>query len=227
MLLTGFCCASFGRQLSCKNSTAISISRQSKRQLNPFPGRYRRGIVSATVAGNASSSNNEDDNSEDSNLESNFPPPRSEAEASRSQRRNDLLERLDRISAYEKVSTEQTQQSYNGYLSSGSQLIYLTSQFPKKACQDVEKYLKSPARLLVAASIAILFGNFCATSATTIIGSVADWDPLAAAVLLVLVESFTKYYFRTPNKSVLLRLANAFKVGLIFGMIADAFKLST
>lgn len=92
---------------------------------------------------------------------------------------------------------------------------------------NIERELSPPIRLLFSAAIAILFGFFCATSAATIIGSVADWDPLAAAVLLVWTELFTRAYHRTEKKTVLLRLANAFKVGLMYGMAVDAFKLST
>lgn len=39
---------------------------------------------------------------------------------------------------------------------------------------------RSPLRRMTAASLSLLLGFFSATSAATIIGSVADWDPLAA-----------------------------------------------
>lgn len=91
----------------------------------------------------------------------------------------------------------------------------------------IEKFLSKPTRLLSLSALAILFGIFSATSASTIIGSVADWDPLAAAVLLIWTESFTKYYYRLERKARLLQLINAFKIGLIYGMTIDAFKLST
>lgn len=100
---------------------------------------------------------------------------------------------------------------------------YLT----KGLTEDVDQYLSSPFRLVSIAAVVLLFGFFAATSATTIIGSVADWDPLAAAVLLILTEGFTKYYYTHPNNSRLLQLVNAFKIGLIYGMVVDSFKLCT
>lgn len=100
---------------------------------------------------------------------------------------------------------------------------YLT----KGLTEDVDQYLSSPFRLVSIAAVALLFGFFAATSATTIIGSVADWDPLAAAVLLILTEGFTKFYYTRPNNSRLLQLVNAFKIGLIYGMVVDSFKLCT
>jgi hypothetical protein len=73
----------------------------------------------------------------------------------------------------------------------------------------------------------ILFGFFSATSAITIIGSVADWDPLAAAVMLCWTEFFTKIFYYTENKSFNLKLINSFKIGINFGMFVDALKLTS
>lgn len=92
---------------------------------------------------------------------------------------------------------------------------------------DLEVFFSKPTRLLSTSAIALLGGIFAATSAATIIGSVADWDPLAAAVLLIWTEAFTKYYYYLEKRSRFLQIINAFKIGLIYGMILDAFKLST
>ena len=54
----------------------------------------------------------------------------------------------------------------------------------------------------------ILFGFFSATSAITIIGSVADWDPLAAAVMLCWTELFTKIFYFDQIKSFNFKLIN-------------------
>lgn len=72
----------------------------------------------------------------------------------------------------------------------------------------------------------LFFGFFSATSAITIIGSVADWDPLAAAVLLCWIELFTKLYYTYENSNIFFSLLNTFKIGIIFGMFVDAFKLT-
>mmetsp|Transcript_45143 Transcript_45143/g.70762 ORF Transcript_45143/g.70762 Transcript_45143/m.70762 type:complete len:149 (+) Transcript_45143:185-631(+) len=72
----------------------------------------------------------------------------------------------------------------------------------------------------------LLFGFFSATSAITIIGSVADWDPLAAAVMLCWVEIYTRIYYNYFRENPKLRLINSFKIGINFGIFVDAFKLT-
>jgi hypothetical protein len=73
----------------------------------------------------------------------------------------------------------------------------------------------------------ILFGFFSATSAITIIGSVADWDPLAAAVMLCWTEFFTKIFYYSDHKTFKIKLINSFKIGINFGMFVDALKLTS
>ena len=72
----------------------------------------------------------------------------------------------------------------------------------------------------------LFFGFFSATSAVTIIGSVADWDPLAAAVMLCWVEFFTKIFYSYQKIPLLIKLLNTFKIGISLGIFVDAFKLT-
>mmetsp|Transcript_27582 Transcript_27582/g.65718 ORF Transcript_27582/g.65718 Transcript_27582/m.65718 type:complete len:158 (+) Transcript_27582:252-725(+) len=72
----------------------------------------------------------------------------------------------------------------------------------------------------------LFFGFFSATSAITIIGSVADWDPLAAAVMLCWVEFFTKNFYNYKKITLLIKLINTFKIGISLGIFVDAFKLT-
>ena len=72
----------------------------------------------------------------------------------------------------------------------------------------------------------LLFGFFSATSAITIIGSVADWDPLAAAVLLCWIELFTKVFYNSEKITNPFKFLNSFKIGIVLGMFVDAFKLT-
>ncbi|AFP65511.1 hypothetical protein CMESO_344 (nucleomorph) [Chroomonas mesostigmatica CCMP1168] len=72
----------------------------------------------------------------------------------------------------------------------------------------------------------LFFGFFSATSAITIIGSVADWDPLAAAVMLCWIELFTKIFYATEKSTLYFRLINSFKIGINLGMFVDAFKIT-
>ncbi|CAN8064037.1 unnamed protein product [Agarophyton chilense] len=107
-----------------------------------------------------------------------------------------------------------------------SQLSNILKYFRRDLTPSIDDYLSNPIHLLAAAALALLFGFFSATAAATIIGSVADWDPLAAAVLLIWTESFTKYYYTLDRPSRILQIVNAFKIGLIYGMTVDALKLT-
>eukprot|EP00189_Rhodosorus_marinus_P006399 CAMPEP_0113954702 /NCGR_PEP_ID=MMETSP0011_2-20120614/767_1 /TAXON_ID=101924 /ORGANISM="Rhodosorus marinus" /LENGTH=145 /DNA_ID=CAMNT_0000963995 /DNA_START=754 /DNA_END=1191 /DNA_ORIENTATION=- /assembly_acc=CAM_ASM_000156 len=99
---------------------------------------------------------------------------------------------------------------------------------PRTIVKEAEFYFKErPRRLLTAGAIAVLMGFFGATSAATIIGSVADWDPLAAAVLLFWTETFTRVYYMSEKKTIPMKLINAFKIGLVYGMAVEAMKLGT
>lgn len=84
-------------------------------------------------------------------------------------------------------------------LESSGQPVAAFQYFRNDLFSDIETLLSPPLTLISSAVISILFGFFSATSASTIIGSVADWDPLAAAVLLVWTEGFTKKYYSTEK----------------------------
>mmetsp|Transcript_7187 Transcript_7187/g.21925 ORF Transcript_7187/g.21925 Transcript_7187/m.21925 type:complete len:153 (+) Transcript_7187:231-689(+) len=99
---------------------------------------------------------------------------------------------------------------------------------PRTILKDADRYFEEkPQRLLTAGSVLLLVGFFGATSAATIIGSVADWDPLAAAVLLFWTESYTRYYYRAQTRTIAMRLLNSFKIGVVYGMTVEAMKLSS
>lgn len=137
-----------------------------------------------------------------------------------------LLRRLESEPNIESVEEEET---LVGERASGSNsLLALFFDFLKGGFNDdLDRIFSNPVHLILASALCILFGFFSATSASTIIGSVADWDPLAAAVLLIWTESFTKFYYTRLRPTRLMQLINAFKVGLIYGMTVDAFKLTT
>lgn len=137
---------------------------------------------------------------------------------------SDLLSRLDTYPDEPELSSRALSDKLTN---SSSQLLSLLQYIRYELSTDVDIFLSSPVRVALSSALSLLFGFFSATSASTIIGSVADWDPLAAAVLLVWTESFTKYYYANKAPSRILQLINAFKIGLIYGMTIDAFKLST
>lgn len=176
-------------------------------------------IEAISTTPSPSDNNNSDNNSSDENDQSENQPPPSSAQTF-----------LDQLNSSElNKQFDEKQPTELGLRVSQSQGIidFFFNYLTKGLTEDVDQYLSSPFRLVSIAAVVLLFGFFAATSATTIIGSVADWDPLAAAVLLILTEGFTKYYYTRPNNSRLVQLVNAFKIGLIYGMVVDSFKLCT
>lgn len=81
------------------------------------------------------------------------------------------------------------------------------------------------------------FGGFLASSlADTSLGEFSEWAVVGSAILVATIEGFNTFYFRfTRKKKIvnqtnaknLLDLLNFFKIGLIYGLIVDAFKLGS
>lgn len=120
-------------------------------------------------------------------------------------------------------------ESAENVFSSRSVLHYVLTELPRTLNERAERYLATWHQLLLASAISILFGFYAATAFHTIIVSVIEWDTISAFVLLFWTELFTKFYYRTEprDRSRLLQLANAFKIGIIYGLTVDALKLST
>jgi hypothetical protein len=213
MCLRAVCFASSSAAPLLQRSTSFASSRK------PLTKSSRAASRRANIV--AIASNGIDDEGEGDEV------GRPSTEEVRRSRVNDLRERLERLDTPDARPDPPAEKRAKRYLDRQSQLIWLVTELPGTIVEDCSKYLENPWRKLTAASLAILFGFFSATSASTIIGSVADWDPLAAAVLLVWTESFTRFYYQLEERNLLYRLANAFKIGLIYGMAVDAFKLST
>lgn len=111
---------------------------------------------------------------------------------------------------------------------SPSLLLHSAFVVPSNIRSKWELDLDKPLNLLLASSISILFGFFAATALATVIVSVGELDIVWAALLLAWTEGFTRWYYsREEAPGRLLQLVNAFKIGVIFGMTVDAFKLST
>jgi len=85
----------------------------------------------------------------------------------------------------------------------------------------------SPRKQLLYGLMAMLFGFTCASSLTLIFGALSFLDPLIAGLAAVSTELYTRYYYQEKSPSFSLRLVNAFKIGVMTGLILDAFKISS
>jgi len=83
------------------------------------------------------------------------------------------------------------------------------------------------------------FGGFLTSSIIdTSLGEFSEWAIVGSALVVANIESFNNFYYVISSKNrntlvkrsyiiVLLDFLNFFKIGIIYGLIVDAFKLGS
>jgi uncharacterized membrane protein len=100
------------------------------------------------------------------------------------------------------------------------------------------QWVSNPWRRISLIILSLLLGNFTATIFSTIAGQKADLDVVAAMILVLATEavSWLTYGSRlgTPQgqgtikqRALLVELLNGLKLGLIYGLFVEAFKLGS
>jgi uncharacterized membrane protein len=104
------------------------------------------------------------------------------------------------------------------------------------------RWAQNPWRRLSLIIISLLFGNFLASAIATTTGQRTNLDTLTSAILLVITEaiSWLVYSQRTNNlrqdednaielapRPLWLVILNSLKLGLIYGLFVEAFKLGS
>lgn len=100
-------------------------------------------------------------------------------------------------------------------------------------------WILNPWRRTSLIVISLLFGNFLATAFSTITGQNADWDVLIAAILTSITETISWFVYRVDRvdrpssaeprrpRPLVPQLVNALKIGLIYGLFVESFKLGS
>lgn len=100
------------------------------------------------------------------------------------------------------------------------------------------RWLLNPWRRISLVVMSLLLGNFLATAFATTAGQSGEWD-IFAGLLLVLFTEIVSWlaYRRRPRflapaqtlgpSSIWVELLNAIKLGLIYGLFIEAFKLGS
>jgi hypothetical protein len=99
----------------------------------------------------------------------------------------------------------------------------------------LELLFSNPWRRISLNLISILLGFFMGTAIVTTAGQKAVWDIVAAALLFTFTElvSMTVYRRRSDKgtqlvrRSLYLEMLNLFKIGLIYNLFLEAFKLGS
>ncbi|NEQ48824.1 MAG: DUF565 domain-containing protein [Leptolyngbya sp. SIO3F4] len=97
--------------------------------------------------------------------------------------------------------------------------------------QRFSQWVFNPWRRISLAMISLLFGNFFATAISATAGQTAEIDILIAAILVAMVELISWLYHRSrtsnQQRTVLPEMLNSFKLGMVYGLFVEAFKLGS
>jgi len=98
--------------------------------------------------------------------------------------------------------------------------------------QGLGGWLQNPWRRTSVQLLAVLGGFFAASALITTAGQEAAWDLSMAGILAVGCELASIVVYRQANargdrSPLLLSILNLFKLGLIYGLFLEAFKLGS
>jgi uncharacterized membrane protein YraQ (UPF0718 family) len=91
-------------------------------------------------------------------------------------------------------------------------------------------WLSNPWRRISLLLISLLFGTFLGTAISTIAGQSADWDIIAAGLLVLLTEFVNWLVYGGPRpvaRSFWVDMLNALKIGVTYNLFVEAFKLGS
>jgi galactitol-specific phosphotransferase system IIC component len=103
----------------------------------------------------------------------------------------------------------------------------------ESASTQFGRWVFNPWRRLSLVVIGLLFGNFLGIAISSIAGQAAELDVVISAILLILVEFISWLVYRRPPQSerrqnnLLIEVLNALKIGLIYSLFVEAFKLGS
>ncbi|MDJ1175096.1 DUF565 domain-containing protein [Roseofilum capinflatum] len=96
--------------------------------------------------------------------------------------------------------------------------------------REVARVLRNPWRRLSLLTISFLFGFFLGTALSTIAGQRAEQDILVAAILVILIEVLNRLIYGSKlwSQDHLWRdVINGLKIGLVYSLFVEAFKLGS
>ncbi|MFB2923427.1 MULTISPECIES: DUF565 domain-containing protein [Aerosakkonema] len=96
---------------------------------------------------------------------------------------------------------------------------------------QLSSWVGNPWRRLSLMTISLLFGIFLGTAIPTTAGQAADWDIIGAGLLVIFTELASRIFYGTNrqggSRSLLAQMLNALKIGLIYSLFIEAFKLGS
>lgn len=96
--------------------------------------------------------------------------------------------------------------------------------------QEIARVLRNPWRRLSLLTISFLFGFFLGTALSTLAGQKAQEDIVVAAILVIGVETLNRLIYGSKlwSQDNLWRdVINGLKIGLMYSLFVEAFKLGS
>nr|ARW68265.1 hypothetical protein [Chondria sp. (in: red algae)] len=77
--------------------------------------------------------------------------------------------------------------------------------------------------------LSLMLGFFFANILSTIPAQTGDWNIISGAIITTFYESISKLIYTKANfkESYITTLINNFKIGILYGLFVDAFKLGS
>jgi hypothetical protein len=103
----------------------------------------------------------------------------------------------------------------------------------ESASNQFGRWIFNPWRRVSLVIIGLLFGNFFGIAVSSIAGQAAELDVVISAILLIIVEFISWLVYRRPpnpdtrRNSLFLEVVNALKIGMIYSLFVEAFKLGS
>jgi hypothetical protein len=103
------------------------------------------------------------------------------------------------------------------------------NQFFNAATRQLEGWLNNPWRRISLLTISLLFGFFLGEVMAAVAGQTARWDATVSGLLVVWVEIISRLAYGGSDRGnrFLLDMANYLKVGFIYSLFLEAFKLGS
>ncbi len=92
------------------------------------------------------------------------------------------------------------------------------------------RWVSNPWRRISLLVISLLFGTFLGTAISTIAGQSANWDIVAAALLVFLTELVNRVVYggnQSAVRSLWVDMLNSLKIGVTYNLFVEAFKLGS
>lgn len=97
---------------------------------------------------------------------------------------------------------------------------------------ELTQFFSNPWRRISLILLGLLFGFFVGAAVSTTAGQDAQWDVVGAALLLLFTELTSRFVYGQRvnsgnSRSLWMEILNCFKMGIIYSLFLEAFKLGS